>query len=185
LNFLRVNDITIGSGVYNIDFFDTKDAAGKPVERICLKDEKNNEFQVSDRQLAALRIATGPISAVWFDEFKSDPNATTFQVKARELLAAGKDVRDVKFRAVKQLKVRNNQVTVIDTPVYKDNCYEGSAEYTRSVRSLTTGKAAEFFSTPEYFRSMTEIREKLHSTSVKTGKAIDANLVYLPVFEIV
>lgn len=185
LNFLRVNDIAIGSGVYSIDFFDAKDASGKEVERVCLKDEKNNEYQVSEKQLAALRIATGPVAAVWFDEFKADPNATTFQVKARELLAAGKDIRDVKFRAVKQLKVRNNQVTVLDTPVYRDNCYEGSAEYTRSTRALTSGKAAEFFSSPEYFRGMAEIREKLHSTTVKPGKAIDANLVYLPVFEIV
>lgn len=185
LDYKRVNDVTVTDGVLTIGFFDMTDSTGKSDTRICLKNAKGEEYQVSDRQLAGLRIATGAVTATWLDEFRTDANGCVFQVKARELVEKGKDLSEVKFKVVKHLKVKNTMINSIDTPVYKDNCYEGALEYTRGVRTLLAGKTQDFFRTAEYSRGMAELRERLHATAVKPGKGINENCVLLPVFEVI
>lgn len=185
LDYKRVNDVTVTDGVLTIGFFDVKDSTGKSEVRVCLKNEKGDEYQVSERQLAGLRIANGAVNATWLDEFRTDANGSVFQTKARELVEKGKDLDNVKFKVVKHLKVKNNMVTTSDTPVYRDNCYEGALEYTRGIRTLLAGKTQDFFRTADYSRGMAELRERLHTTTVKPGKGIAENCVLLPVFEVI
>lgn len=185
MDYKRINDVAMDNAVYTISSFELKTGQAVTEQRWCLKDGKSNEYALSVRQLAGLRVAKGAITAEWLDDFKTDVNGIIFQTKARELNDAGADLSGIKFRVVKQLKVKNNMISTSVVPVYKDFCYEGALEYTRGVRALINGKAADFFGTPEYGRGMQDLRERLHLTALKAGKGIDANLVLLPVFEVI
>lgn len=185
LDYRRVNDLTINSTELSIKFVDYRTPDGKSEIRIALVDDKKNEYYVSERQLAALRIKTGNLKCTWLDEFKSDAGATVFQAVARELLESGKALENIKFKVVAQLKVKNNQVQNNVVPVYKDYCYKGAGDYTKSIRALLKDKTAEFFKTQDYSRSMAEIRETLHASELIQAKATEDNLVLLPVFEVI
>jgi hypothetical protein len=183
MDYKRINDVSMDNSVYTISSFDVK--TGDVVDqRWCLKDGKSNEYALSVRQLAGLRVATGAVKAEWLDEFRTDPNGVIFQVKAREMSDAGVDISTIKFKVVKQLKVKNNMITHSVVPVYKDFCYEGALEYTRGVRALISGKGTDFYKQPEYSRGMADLRERLHQTALRPDKAIEANLVLLPIFEV-
>lgn len=184
LDYRRINDVTINNGDLMIAFYEVKDLTGKVEVKLCLRDTNKNEYALSIRQLAALRIQVGTVKAEWLDDFKTDDAGSTFQSVARKLVDEGKSLEGLKFKVVKQLKVKNNQITASSTPIYKDFCYEGVSEYTKSVRALLNGKTNDFFQTPEYGRSMAEIREKLHSSPLKSGQGIEANLVLLPLFQV-
>lgn len=185
LDYKRINDVAIGDEVYQIAFYDAKDSSGKTDTRICLKSSKGDEYALSIRQLAGLRIQTGTVTATWLDEFRTDAGGATFQTKAKELVDAGVDLSTIKFKVVRQLKVKNNQAGGAIVPVYKDSCYEGAAAYVRGVRALLNGKTAEFFATADYSRGMAELRDTLHASPVKPGQAIEANCVLLPVFQVI
>lgn len=185
LDYRRVNDLAIANEELTIQFYDTKNAAGVSETRLCLRDSKKNEYALSIKQLAGLRVQTGTITATWLDEFKSDAAGAVFQTRAKEIVESGKSLENLKFKVVKQLKVKNNQITDKLIPVYKDYCYEGAQEYTRGIRALLANKGSDFFQTAEYARGMAELREKLHSSPIKQGQAIEANLVLLPVFEVI
>lgn len=185
LFYRRLNDVQLNDDVYNIIFKDVTTTDGKSEARIFLRNSKKDDYALTLRQLAGLRIATGPITAKWFDEFRDDANGATFQDKARELAEAGVSLDTVKFRVVAQLTVRNEFSPVANTPVYQDRCYVGSTEYSMKLRELVKGKGGDFYATPEYSLGVRELREKLHATALKPGKNIDANLVKLPVFEVI
>ena len=185
LDYRRVNDLAISATELSIKFVDYRNSDGKTDVRIALVDSKKNEYYVSERQLAALRIRVGSLSCTWLDEFKADQGAAVFQTVARELFEQGASIENIKFKVVAQLKVKNNQVTTATVPVYKDYCYKGAGEYTRAIRAMLKGKTNDFFRTTEYSRSMAEIRENLHASELIKGKDTEANLVLLPVFEIV
>jgi hypothetical protein len=184
LDFKRLNDVNMGE-TYAIDFCERKNSAGVVEERPCLRGVRNDEYVVTIPQLAALRIANGPLTAKWLDEFKSDTNATMLQEKAKELQAAGSNMSNLKFKVVAQVKIRNEFCNVSDTPVYQDKCYEGITEYTKGLRALVSGKVGDFYKSNEYRFGIRDLREKLHATNVKPGKAIAENIVLLPVFEII
>lgn len=186
LDYKRINDVAVGDELYQIAFYDGKNSAtGATETRICLKSSKGDEYALSIFQLAALRMQTGTVTATWLDEFRNDSGGSNFQTKAKELVDAGVDLSTVKLKAVKQLKVKNSQVTGSVTPVYKDMCYEGAAAYVKGTRALLNGKTAEFFATAEYRRGMADLREALHATPVKAGQAIEANCVLLPIFQVI
>jgi hypothetical protein len=185
LDFKRINDVKMDNEVYTIAFCNRKNSAGQMEERPCLLSSKKVEYAVTIPQLAALRIANGPISAKWLDEFKTDPNAVMFQEKAKTLTASGVDLSTIKFKVVAQLKIRNEYTKSTDTPVYLDKCYEGILEYTKALRALISGKVGDFYASTEYRYGIRDMREKLHSTPVKAGKEIAENIVMLPVFEII
>ena len=185
LDYRRVNDLAIANEELTIQFYDTKNASGVSETRLCLRDSKKNEYALSIKQLAGLRIQTGTITATWLDEFKSDAGGAVFQTVAKEFVESGKSLEGLKFKVVKQLKVKNNQITTSLTPVYKDFCYEGVQEYTRGIRALLAGKGSDFFQTADYARGMAELREKLHSSPIKQGQNIESNLVLLPVFQVI
>lgn len=177
LDWSRINDVKIDGEVYRISWrtYNEKD-------NLCLVDTKKKDYAVTEYQLAALRIATGKITAVWLDEFRNDANATNFQAVAIELFEAKKSLEDVRFKVVAQLKIHNNQAGK-DIPIYNDRCYEGSNEYIKGVRTLLKDKEVDFWKTPEYRNGMRELRDSLYATPLKEGKGIEANIVYLPVFE--
>ena len=183
-DYRRVNDVNVSDEELTIQFYDTKDSEGKNDVRICLKDSKKNEYSLSVRQLAGLRIETSEIKCTWLDEFREDAGGSIFQNVARELLEKGKSLETIKFKVVKQLKVKNAQVQGATVPVYKDSCYEGAKDYTKGIRALLKDKTAAFFATAEYSRGMAELREKLHSTPVRNGQDIEKNYVLLPVFRV-
>jgi hypothetical protein len=185
LGYKRLNDVELNDDTYTIQFKDVTDNAGVVETKLFLRNNKQDDYGVTERQLAALRIATGPITAKWFDEFKEEANGTTLQVKAREMLEAGTDLATAKFQVVAQLKVKNEFVTNSVVPVYQDRCYEGISAYRTGLRELTKGKTGKFWESTEYSYGVRDLREKLHSTAVKTGKTIEANEVKLPVFKLV
>jgi hypothetical protein len=185
LNFKRINDVTLGDAVYSIIFKDVTDTAGAVETKLFVRDDKMQDYGMTIRQLAALRVALGPIKATWFDEFREDANATNFQAKALEMAAAGIDLSTIKLKVVHQVKIKNEFVPGGATAVYQDMCYEGITEYRTKLRDLTKGKAKDFWSTYEYSSAVRELREKLHATNIKSGKAIDANIVMLPIFSII
>lgn len=184
LDYRRINDVTIANGVLSIAFYDVKDASGKVDTRLCLKDSKSNEFSLSIKQLAGLRIEVGTLTSTWLDEFRNDNAGSTFQQIAREYVAQGKALDSIHFTVSKQLKVKNNQVTSSVQPVYKDFCYEGAAEYVRGVRALLNGKDSAFFQSPDYSRGMADLRDRLHASPLKPGKGTETDLVLLPVFKL-
>lgn len=184
LSIRRINSVRKSDASYRISFYTVKDAAGIADERPCLKDLKQVEYALSINQLAALRIASDKLTAVWADEFRDDKNGDILQSLIREL-PSGKTLENARFKVAYELKVKNHLVSgTTPTPVYEDACYEGALEYTRGVRALLKDKTAEFFKSYDYNRGMAELRETLHLTKVKEGKNIDANLVLLPVFEL-
>lgn len=186
LNFLRINDCELGPEQYRIDFYTSTSRAGKEYSGVCLKNSKNDEFILSEYQLASLRIAKGAVTCQWFDDFPSDPQGSRLQTILLEMEEAKRDLLAMRFEVAYQLKVRNVTPGLpADTPVYKDFCYEGAAEYTKSVRALTKGKDAEFFKSPEYSNAMFEYRTILHATPLKPSKIMEKNIVKLPVFRIV
>jgi hypothetical protein len=189
LYYKRLNDVQIGTEVFSIIFKDVKDAAGKSETKIFLRNSKMDDYALTVRQLAGLRIATGgTITAKWFEEFKDDAFGTTLQEKARELAEACV-LETMKFRVVAQLKVKNEWAAGAKAgefiPVYQDRCYVGATEYSIALRALTKDKAGNFWETQEYQLGVRDAREKLHATAVKPGKDIEANIVKLPIFEII
>ncbi len=185
LDYRRINDVTVATDVLSIGFYDVKDNLGKVDTRLCLKDSKSNEYSLSIKQLAGLRIETGDVKSQWLDEFKSDADGATFQTVAKTFIDSGKSIETLRFKVSKQLKVRNNQINGTVQPVYKDFCYEGSSEYTRGIRALLNGKPQDFPQTPDYARGMAELRDRLHASPLRSEKITEANIVLLPVFKIV
>jgi hypothetical protein len=184
LDYRRINDVTFATGALSLAFYDYKDAAGKVEVRLCLKDAKSNEYSLSERQLAALRIEVGELKAIWLDEFKTDPEVVVFQTIAREYLATSKSIETIKFTVSKQLKVKNNQITDSVQPVFQDVCYAGILEYKKGIVSLLDGKDNSFFLTAEYSRGMTALRATLHATPLKPGRGTEKDIVLLPVFKL-
>jgi hypothetical protein len=182
MDYKRLNDVAIGPETYSLIFKDVQDSAGKSETRLFLRSSKMDDYGLTVRQLAGLRIADGAIKATWFDEFRDDANGTTLQARLKE--DAKLDLSSIKFKVVAQLKVKNEFASGL-TPVYNDRCYEGSIEYRTGVRALVANKPANFWATTEYSFGMRDLREKLHATRVKEGKAIEANEVRLPIFEII
>jgi hypothetical protein len=187
LFYRRLNDVQLGDEIYRIVFKDVKDTTGKLEPKLFLRNSKKDDYGLTLRQLAGLRIADGKITAEWFDGFKEDTNGSVFQDKCRELVDGGATLETLKFKVVAQLKVKNefakgkvNEVI----PVYQDRCYTGSTEYSATLRGLTKGKTGNFWETPEYSSGVREAREKLHATPLKDGKEVEANIVKLPIFEI-
>jgi hypothetical protein len=185
LNYKRLNDVELGTETYTIAFKDVKGLDGKTEPKVFFRNTKKDDYGLTVRQLAALRLATGPITAKWFDEFVADANGAIFQDEARTLSEAGKTIENIKFKVVAQLKIRNEWNPVADTPVYQDRCYTGITEYSTKLRELRVGKDNNFWESIEYRVGVRELREKLHSTPLKKGKDVEANVVKLPVFEII
>lgn len=189
LFYRRLNDVQLDNETYSIYFRDVKNSENKLETRFFLINSKKDEYGLTLRQLAGLRVALGKIESVWFDEFRGDQNGAVFQDYARELGSKGKTLEELRFKVVAQLKVKNEFATgATDTnfiPVYQDRCYTGSTEYSTTIRNLVRGKAPEFFGTAEYAVGVREAREKLHKTPLKPGKDVDTNIVRLPIFEII
>jgi hypothetical protein len=181
LDWFRMNDISVSPELYSIGFYDYKDALGKTTTRLCLRDSKNKEYNLSEYQLAALRCAIGPVTAEWLDQFKEDVNGTTFQKIAADI----DDLESVKLKAVSTIKIRNHQVKDLNTPIYKDTCYEGSKAYAHDVRDFLKDKAKDFALTAEYRNKMRDLRDVLYATKLEAGKDVDANIVRLPIFNVV
>ena len=175
---MELNDST-----YNIIFKDVKQSDGTTELGLFLRNEKKDDYSVSFRQLAGLRIATGKLSSEWFEEFREDEFGTILQEKAREIAEAGGSLETLKFKVSAQLRVKNAQVSGV-VPVYQDKCYTGSASYETGVKDLIKGKTGKYWETREYQNGVRELREKLHATATKAGKAIEANEVKLPIFTI-
>jgi hypothetical protein len=185
LNYKRLNDVELGDETYSIVFKDVKDLQGKTETRFFLRNTKKEDYGLTLRQLSALRLATGKITASWFDDFKEDANGAVLQDKAREIAEAGGTLETIKFKVVAQLKVKNDHVHVANTPIYQDRCYTGVAEYSTGLRDLRKGKGTNFWETPEYSFGIRDLREKLHATPLKPGKDVEANIVKLPIFEVI
>jgi hypothetical protein len=187
LNFLRINDVALSDEVYRVDFFDGKTSAGVDYVGICVVDSRKNEYTVSDRQLAGLRLKKGTLTSVWLEDFRSDAGADTLQewLKEKVTTTPNFDLADLRLKVVAQLKVRNPHASVADTPVYQDFCYEGSVIYKKGVVALTKGKDVSFYRTQEYSLGMMDLRDALHKTSMRPGKVTDENIVRLPIFAII
>jgi hypothetical protein len=188
LFYRRLNDVQIGTEVYSIIFKEVKDSTGKSEVKIFLRNSKKDDYALTVRQLAGLRIAVGTITSKWFEEFRDDAFGTTLQEKARELTDVASKLETMKFRVAHQLKVRNEFALGAKAdefvPVYQDRCYVGATDYSIKLRELTKGKTGNFWETPEYQLGVRDAREKLHATALKPGKDIEANIVKLPIFEI-
>lgn len=181
----RINDVKLDNETYRIDFVEYVKSDDTIDYKPCLRNSKNKPYEMSERQLAALRMATGDLTSGFLDEFRNDDKAQTLQDVARELQSANKAIDDLRIKVVAQLKVRNHSVSTQDTPTYEDFCYEGHKEYKKKLNDLLEGKDADFFKTPEYWRPLSLLREELHSTALRTGYAKPSNIVLLPVFKVV
>lgn len=186
LFYRRLNDVELDNAIYSIVFKDVKLSDGTTEPGLFFRNEKKDDYAVSLRQLAALRLATGKITSQWFEEFKDDANGTVLQDKAREIAEAGGSLETLRFKVISQLRVRNEQASgKVSIPVYHDRCYTGISAYESGVRELVKGKTGKYWETREYQSGVRTLREKLHATAVKDGKAIEANEVKLPIFEII
>jgi len=186
MNFKRINDVELGDGLYSLAFYTRKNTEGVDTEYYCLRDDKGNDYSLSVKQIAGLRVAEkATVTAKWFDEFKDDASCSVFQVKAKELMSQDVDLSNIKFKVVSQLQIRNDQVTKKDVPVYQDFCYEGITEYRTKLRALIVGKGKDYWNHPEYKSGIRDLRENLHKTDLKEGKGIDAHIVRLPIFQII
>lgn len=183
LDFSRINDVTISDEIYSIGFSDYKNAQGVLETHLCLRDSKRKEYGITEYQLAALRIATGPVSIKWLDEFRTAANCVIFQTLVDDVVTKVKTLEFVKFKVVAQLKIRNQADPTGVTPVYHERCYEGAADFMKATRLLVKDKPRDFYTTSEYRNGIKDLRDALYATKVKEGKAIDANAVLLPVFE--
>jgi hypothetical protein len=183
LFYRRLNDVELDGSTYNIVFKDVKQSDGTTELGLFFRNEKKDDYAVSLRQLAGLRIATGTITSKWFEEFREDEFGTILQEKAREIAEAGGSLDTLKFKVAAQLRVKNAQVSGV-VPVYQDKCYTGSALYETGVNDLIKGKTGKYWETKEYQLGVRALREKLHATPVKKGKATEANEVKLPIFTI-
>lgn len=185
LGYNRLNDVLLGDErVYTLKIIERKDSTGATEEKIALVSDKNVEYMVTVAQLAHLRIAVdgNPIAAKWLDDFRTDPNGSTFHKVAQDMAAANENLGDISFKVVANIKIRNNSVSIPDVPVYHDRCYKGAADYMRAVRNLLKDKDKSFFATPEYRYGIRALRDELYCTSLKPGMEVDANHVKLPVF---
>ena len=180
LGYRRVNDIEVGKGAYHIEILQKENGDDK----ICLVGEDKVQYPVSVPQLASLRC-THDIKAVkaeWLDDFHKDPAGFTFQ---HHVSNDGAELSEsMVFRVVGQLKIRNHSVDGENVPVYQDRYYTGSNDYIRDLRNLLKGKDRTFFLTPEYRYGVRELRDLLYQSPVREGKAVDENIVRLPIFSV-
>ena len=186
-DFLRVNDVELSEDLYNIDFYTAKNAAGVEYDGVCLMNPKRDEFSVSEHQLAGLRMAKGPITAQWLDEFYDDNNSGRFKNWLVERLVSEPhlDLKDIRLKAVAQIRVRNQYVVTPNTPVYHDKCYLGALAFSKAVMNLTKGHAGDrkFFASSEYRLGMSEHRATLHASGIDPLKPLVE--VKLPIFTVV
>jgi len=185
LDHSRVNDVDVSPDLYQIVFSDVENY-GKVDTRIYLRNSKMKDYELSVRQLAALRLSSdiSAFAAQWVSEFEAQPSTTVFQLKCREMQAANESLEAIKLRCVKRLKIHNKFSDSPDAPVYKDNCYTGHVEFSRDSAALRMGKDAEFFRSPEFGLQYKALKDKLQGTAVIPGKNTEANLVFIPVFEL-
>ncbi len=185
LDHKRLNDLHISDDVYKIGFRDIT-INGKTDTTVCLMNTKLDEYSATIRQLAGLRVtnATG-VTAEWAHEFKDDLNGSTFQVKAREILAAGSSIEASKFKVVKQLKIRNNQVTDKLVPVYKNDCYVGYPIYFVAARTAGAMPADTDAQKTARNLAFNEAYDTLRKSGVKSGIDEAKSLLLLPVFVLV
>jgi hypothetical protein len=184
LRHRRLNDVAISSNKFTVTMREVEDTiTKKKATKIFLTHSAVEEFGVTLKQLASLRVITDKITAKWLHEFEGDPNATILQEKARSMQAAGLGIDSIRLEVVAQLKVRNDFAKLPNTPVYIDKCYTGIAEYSATVRPLMKGES--YWETKEYQFGVRDAREKLHATALKEGMDTEKNVVLLPVFKVV
>jgi hypothetical protein len=186
INYLRLNDLNLKTG--GILVFGTKlykNAKGEDDYNPCLVDERHNKFTASVNQLAAMRMATtGDALPEWHEDFKSD-GGQNFQNIAIDLVTNNTKIETLKLKVIGQLKMRNHFATKANTPIYKDNCYEGHASFYKAKFDLRDGKEAGYTSTTEYKTKVYELGNTLHATPLVESKATPENIEYLPVLTIV
>jgi len=186
LFYRRLNDVEkIDGEVFNLIFKEVDGLDGKKTTKLYMRSNKHDDYNLTIRQLAGLRISTGKITAKWFEEFKEDQYGDILQNVAPSLAAQGRTLEDLRFKVSAQLIVKNEQITTGIVPVYQDKFYEGANTYKTEVRNFTKGKPSNFWETYEYSSKVRELREQLHRSPVKAGKDIPANEVRLPIFEVI
>jgi hypothetical protein len=190
LNYKRLNEIEIGTSTYKISSRPRTRQDGTSYDFICLIDEEGNEYAVSVKQLAGLRIvpSSEALKSVWFDDWKSTEGASVFKTKALELEKLDVDLGTVRFKVVHQLKIRNEFAGAPNTPVYQDYCYSGKTEYKAKVLELVTrikASTKDYWDNQDYKSTMPILREKLHATPLLNPNTSDAHVVKLPVFQLI
>lgn len=185
-SFLRVNDIRVKTGsIFTFGMKKFTKADKTEDASPCLVDEKHNQFAGSVNQFASMRIAKGVIKAEWHEEFLNEVDGDVFKHVASDLITNGVDIKTIKLKAVHQLKMLNKFSSKPNVPIYKDYCYEGHLAFSKAKFELKLGKDANYTSTPEYRSKMYELGNELHSTALIAGRDIEANIEYLPVFELI
>jgi len=186
LDHKKVNDIDVLPDLYQIVFADIATNYGKTETRLFLRNDKMVDYEITVRQLAALRLSSNKaaLAITWVDEFEGQPNTEAFQTRCKLMIDAENDLGSLKLRCVKRLMIRNKFSAIADAPVYKDNCYTGHVDFSRDSAALRMDKTPEFFDSPEFGMQYKALKDKLQGTALISGKNIEANLVYIPVFEI-
>lgn len=185
IDFLRMNHIRVSPDkIYTIGFKETK-RDGKSDFVPCLVDAKNNKFEASVYQLAAMRILKGSANSEWSGDFRHNPDGHQLQNLIPDLVASGVTLETIKFKCVKNLKIQNFLAKNSDTPVYRDICYSGYSTYREQLYKLYEEyKSAAERQTQEYRTKRDAIVAALRSSELVPSKKIDENLELIPVFEI-
>ena len=185
LEWNRVSDIAMGNEIYQVVFVDYKDKTTNATKvAINLRDNKHKDYGLSEYSLAALRCCESKPTSEWLDEFGNTDGEVRFRDIALDMLEQGKDLEQVRFEVIGQLKIKNLFVNEENTPVYQDRCYSGIRDYDKAIRALLDGKPREYYVDPEFFRKKRDLRETLYQTPLTKGKDIEANIVKIPVFKV-
>lgn len=190
LDFSRLNSIRVAmKETYKIVVYTATNKAGVDYTVRALRDSKGKDYSGSLYQFAALRLLPdgGTLTSEWFHDFKYDLATTVLQhVYKNEVMPTGKNVTDMLFEAVAELRVWNEQVPEVNgtkTPVYEDVHYTGFKAFDKAYRALIKDKDSSFIGSKEYNTAMFDMRAVLHATELIAGRAKPENEVRLPVFK--
>lgn len=168
----RITDLD--SGVYTVSI---------DGEKVFLVSEKKGKVPVTVAGLAALRIVESKDKAIVVKTTREARESSDYSTLQKALLAETVKLDDsTKFEVVHRLRIIDG---TSDSPIYKNNCYNGYPQYVKASRNANAMPALTDEQKTARNNAFTEASEALRASGVKSGITLeDKNLQLMPVFQV-